>query len=55
MISDERPAVAPVETPAVIGGACQIEIVFGGATVRLHGGVDGKALAVVLSAVKAIA
>jgi transposase len=54
MIADERPAVA-VETPAVIGGAYQIEIVFGGATVRLHGGVDGKALAAVLSAVKAIA
>jgi hypothetical protein len=26
-----------------------------GATVRLHGGIDGKALAVVLRAVKAIA
>jgi transposase len=55
MIAGERPAVAPVETPAVIGGAYQIEIVLGGASVRLHGGVDGKALAVVLSAVKAIA
>jgi transposase len=55
MIADERPAVAPAETPAVIAGVCQIEIVFGGATVRLHGGIDGKALAVVLRAVKAIA
>jgi hypothetical protein len=47
--------VALAETPAVIAGVCQIEIVFGGATVRLHGGIDGKALAVVLRAVKAIA
>jgi transposase len=54
-IADERPAVAPVETPAVIAGAYQIEIVLGRATVRLHGGVDGKALAAVLSAVKAVA
>ena len=36
-------------------GAAPIEIVLGGATVRLHGGVDAKALAAVLGAVKAIA
>ena len=54
-IADERPAVAPIETPVVIAGACQIEIVLGRVTVRLHGGIDGKALAVVLSAVKAVA
>jgi transposase len=54
-IAGERPAVAPVETPAVIAGACQIEIVLGRATVRLHGGVDAKNLAAVLHAVKAIA
>ena len=55
MIADERPAVAPVETPAVIAGAAPIEIVLGGATIRLHGGVDAKALTVVLHAVRAIA
>ena len=35
-------------------GAAPIEIVLGGATVRLHGGADAKTLAVVLAAVKAI-
>ncbi len=55
MIADEQPTVAPVATPAAIAGACQIEIVFGRATVRVHGGVDGNALAIVLSAVKAVA
>ena len=53
--SGGMPAVAPVETPAVIAGACQFEIVLGHATISLHGSVDGKALATVLSAVKAIA
>jgi transposase len=40
---------------AKTGGAAPIEIVLGGATVRLHGGVDAKTLAAVLRAVKSIA
>ena len=35
------------------GAGGLIEIVLGGATVRLHGGVDAKTLAAVLRAVKA--
>ncbi len=57
MIAHERPAGAPVEAPAVAVPVCStglIEIVLGGATVRLHGGVDGKMLAAVLRAVKAV-
>ena len=40
---------------AKTAGVAAIEIVLGGATVRLHGGVDVKTLAAVLGAVKAIA
>jgi transposase len=36
MIADERPAVAPAETPAVIAGVYQIEIVFGGKRCSVH-------------------
>jgi transposase len=50
MITDARPAEAQVEAPAAL-----IEIMLGGATVRLHGGVDGKALTTVLRAVRATA
>ncbi len=56
MIAHERPAEAPVEVPAIaapVSNTGLIEIVLGGATVRLHGGVDGRALAAVLRAVKA--
>ena len=44
-------AETPVAPPMSTGGL--IEIVLGGATVRLHGGVDAKTLAAVLRAVKA--
>ena len=57
MIAHERSAGASVEEPAVAAPASNtglIEIVLGGATVRLHGGVDGKALAAVLRAVKGV-
>ncbi len=40
---------------AKAAGVAAIEIVLGGATVRLHGGVDVKTLAAVLGAVKVIA
>jgi hypothetical protein len=40
---------------AKAAGAAPIEIVLGGATVRLRGGVDAKTLAAVLRAVKSIA
>lgn len=53
MITDDRPASAPVEAPA-IAGASLIEILLGCATVRLHGGVDGRTLAAVLHAVRAV-
>jgi len=49
MIADERPAAAPVSST---DGAL-IEIAIGGATIRVSGGVDAKALAAVLRAVKA--
>ena len=57
MIAHDRPAGAAAEAPAVAArvssaGAALIEIVLGGATVRLHGGVDAKTLAAVLRAVK---
>jgi len=55
MIAHDHSAGASAETPVAppmsIGGL--IEIVLGGATVRLHGGVDAKTLAAVLRAVKA--
>lgn len=44
------PVVRPEQAPS---GAAAIEIVLDGATIRLHGEVDGQALAVVLRAVKA--
>src|SRR5271165_4830510 len=54
MIAHDRSAGASAETPVAppmsTGGL--IEIVLGGATVRLHGGVDAKTLAAVLRAVK---
>ena len=53
LITDDRPPTALAEAPAA--SSPMIEIIFGGATVRLHGGVDGKALAAVLRAVKTIA
>jgi transposase len=53
MITDDRPASAPVE-PSTAAGSTLIEIVLGGATVRLHGGVDGRTLAAVLHAVRAV-
>lgn len=53
LIADDRPPTALAEAPAA--SSAMIEIEFGGATVRLHGGVDSKALAAVLRAVKAIA
>ena len=57
MITHDRLAGVPVEAPAAApvssAGAALIEIVLGGATVRLHGGVDAKTLAVVLRAVRA--
>ena len=51
LITNDRPATAPVEAPAT--SSALIEIVLGGATVRLHGGVDGRTLAAVLRAVRA--
>ena len=58
MIAHDRPAGAAAEAPAVAApvssaGAAQIEIVLGGAIVRLHGAADAKMLAAVLRAVKA--
>ncbi len=53
MITDDRPATAPVEASTAAGSAL-IEIVLGGATVRLHGGVDGRTLAAVLRAVRTV-
>jgi transposase len=49
MIAHERPAAAPISGTV----AALIEITIGGATVRVSGGVDAKALAAVLRAVKA--
>lgn len=49
MIAHDRPAAAPVSSTA----AAQIEIAIGGTTIRVSGGVDAKALAAVLRAVKA--
>ena len=57
MIAHDRPAGAAAEAPAVAApvgaGAAPIEIVLGGAIVRLHGAADAKMLATVLRAVKA--
>ena len=56
MIAHDRSAGAPeppVAPPISDGAGGLIEIVLGGATVRLHGGVDAKTLAAVLRAVKA--
>ena len=58
MIAHDRPAGAAAEAPAVAApvssaGAAPIEIVLGGAIVRLHGAADAKMLAAVLRAVKA--
>jgi transposase len=58
MIAHDRPAGAAAEAPAVAApvssaGVAQIEIVLGGAIVRLHGAADAKILAAVLRAVKA--
>jgi len=58
MIAHDRPAGAAAEAPAVAApvssaGAAPIEIVLGGAIVRLHGTADAKILAAVLRAVKA--
>jgi transposase len=47
----EKPVTAPPATPAV--AVPEFEIVTGSFVVRLRGAVDGKALAVVLRAVKA--
>jgi transposase len=44
---------SPVRLNQAPSGAAPIEIVLDAATIRLHGEVDGKALAVVLRAVKA--
>ena len=49
MIAHDRPAGAAAEAPAVAA----IEIVLGGAIVRLNGAADAKMLAAVLRAVKA--
>jgi transposase len=47
-------AASPVVRPEqVSSGAAPIEIVLDAATIRLHGEIDGKALLVVLRAVKA--
>jgi transposase len=46
------PVVRPEQAPS---GAALIEIILDTATIRLHGAVNGKALAVVLRAVKAAA
>lgn len=54
LITDDRLGPAPVETPAAAAGSALIEIVLGCATVRLHGGIDGKTLAAVLRAVRAV-
>jgi transposase len=55
MIAHDRSGGAPAETPvaAAMSAGGLIEIVLGGATVRLHGGVDAKTLTTVLRAVKA--
>ena len=58
MIAHNRPAGTAAEAPAVAApvssaGAAPIEIVLGGAIVRLHGAADAKMLAAVLRAVKA--
>jgi transposase len=55
MIADDRPSAAPTETAVSVSDAPSIEIVLGGATVRMRGSVDAKALAAVLRAVKAVA
>ena len=55
MITDERSAAAPAEASATAASTPLIEIVLGGAIVRLHGGVDGRALADVLRAATAVA
>ena len=54
MIADDRLPAALAET-APAADAPLIEIVLGGATVRMRGSVDAKALAAVLRAVKAVA
>ncbi len=54
MIADERPT-APAEAAAPVAEAPLIEIVLGGATVRMRGAIDAKALATVLRAVKVVA
>ena len=46
-------AASPVLSEQAPLGVAPIEIVFDAATIRLHGEVDGKALTVVLRAVKA--
>jgi transposase len=48
----ETPAGAP--TTAAEQAPAAIEIVVGAASIRLHGNVDGKALATVLRAVRAV-
>jgi transposase len=51
-----KPRLRKAEAGAAkAAGAAPVEIALGGATVRLHGGVDAKTLAAVLRAVKAIA
>ena len=56
MIADDRPVpAAPAEAPVPVSDAALIEIVLGGATVRMRGSVDAKVLAAVLRAVKAVA
>lgn len=56
-IEPPAPVAAPTATSVLSGqaplGVAAIEIVLGAATIRLHGEVDGKALAVVLRALKA--
>ena len=52
-IASDRPVMEPAGAPAA--GPAPIEIVLGGATVRLHGDVDSKTLAAVLRAVKSVA
>ncbi len=54
LITDERPAATPAEAPAAAASATLVEIVLGGVTVRLQGGVDGRTLVAVLRAVRAV-
>ena len=55
MIADDRPSATQAEAAATLADASLIEIVLGGATVRMRGAIDAKALAAVLRAVKAVA